>query len=199
MIRTSKSIRSLITEFRKLPGVGERTAQRLAFHVLKASRDDVLKLAKALVDVKDHVIYCSTCFNITEQDPCELCADPQRNNHVLCVVEEPGAVIAVEKTNEFRGLYHVLHGALSPLDNIGPDKLRIAELMKRLHNAAFEEVIIATNPSVEGEATALYLARLIKPLNLKITRIAHGIPVGGDLELADQHTMARALEGRKEY
>ncbi|MBN2055055.1 recombination protein RecR [bacterium] len=198
MIRTSRSLRALINEFRRLPGIGEKSAYRLAFHVLKNPREDAVRLARALVEVKDRVKNCSICFNITEEDPCAICADTGRDRRMLCVVEEPGDLMAVEKTNEFKGMYHVLGGVLSPLDGIGPERLTIKELLARLGDDV-REVIIATNPSVEGEATALYLARLIKPLGIAVTRIAHGIPVGGDIELADQSTMARALEGRKEF
>lgn len=198
MIRTAKSVRTLINEFRKLPGVGEKTAQRLTFHILKAARDDVERLAHALVEVKDRIRYCSTCFNITETDPCEICTDQARNRAILCVVEEPGDLLAIERTNEYKGLYHVLLGSLSPLDGIGPHQLKIKELLTRLRDSGIKEIIMATNPTVEGEATAFYIAKLLKPLNLKVTRIAHGIPVGGDLQLADQSTMTRALEGRKE-
>lgn len=198
MIKTAKSVRNLINEFRKLPGIGEKTAQRLTFHVLKTDRSDIERLARALIEVKDRVRYCSTCFNITEADPCEICTDAGRNRTMLCVVEEPGDLLAIERTNEYKGLYHVLMGSLSPLDGIGPQQLKIKELLERLRSNEVTEIIMATNPTVEGEATALYIARLLKPFNLKITRIAHGIPVGGDLELADQSTMARAMEGRKE-
>jgi recombination protein RecR len=194
----TESIGRLIDELTKLPGIGEKTAQRLTFFLLKASEDDVKQLAKALLDVKARVRYCSVCGNITEQDPCAICSNPKRNRQVLCVVEEPNDLLAIERTREYTGLYHVLMGTLSPLDGIGPEDIRIQELLTRLQQEPCDEVIIATNPNVEGEATAMYLAKLLKPLGIKTTRIAHGIPVGGDLEYADEITMTRALEGRRE-
>ena len=200
-MRTSpytESIDRLIDELTKLPGIGEKTAQRLTFFLLKAPEEDVRELANALVAVKEHVKYCSVCGNITEHDPCRICRDDRRNKQLLCVVEEPNDLFAIERTREYSGLYHVLMGTLSPLDGIGPEDIRIQELLVRLQQSACEEVIIATNPNVEGEATAMYLAKLLKPLGVKITRIAHGIPVGGDLEYADEITMTRALEGRRE-
>ena len=192
------SIARLIDELTRLPGIGEKTAQRLTFFLLKTSESDVRNLAKALLDVKEHVRYCSVCGNLTEQDPCRICTDDKRNQAIICIVEEPNDLFAIERTREFHGLYHVLMGALSPLDGIGPEDLRIQELLARLQHAPCQEIILATNPNVEGEATAMYLARLLKPLGLKITRIAHGLPVGGDLEYADEITMTRALEGRRE-
>jgi recombination protein RecR len=194
----TESIGRLIDELTKLPGIGEKTAQRLTFFLLKASADDVQQLAKALLDVKARVRYCSVCGNITEQDPCAICSNPKRNRQILCVVEEPNDLLAIERTREYTGLYHVLMGTLSPLEGIGPEDIRIQELLTRLQQEPCEEVIIATNPNVEGEATAMYLAKLLKPLGIKTTRIAHGIPVGGDLEYADEITMTRALEGRRE-
>ena len=192
------SIGRLIDELTKLPGIGEKTAQRLTFFLLKAPEEEVKELANALIAVKEHVRYCSVCGNITEQDPCGICRDEKRNRRVICVVEEPNDLFAIERTREYSGLYHVLMGTLSPLDGIGPEDIRIQELLVRLQQSPCEEVIIATNPNVEGEATAMYLAKLLKPLGIKTTRIAHGIPVGGDLEYADEITMTRALEGRRE-
>lgn len=192
------SINRLINELTKLPGIGEKTAQRLTFFLLKAPEDDIKELAKALVDVKANVRYCSICGNITEQDPCTICNDSKRTHQIICVVEEPNDLFAIERTREYRGLYHVLMGTLSPLEGVGPEDIRIQELLVRLQHDPCEEVIVATNPNVEGEATAMYLAKLLKPLGVKITRIAHGIPVGGDLEYADEITMTRALEGRRE-
>jgi recombination protein RecR len=195
MLYTSEALQQLIEEFARLPGIGRKTAQRLALHILKQPREDVVKMAKALVNVKDRIRYCSSCWNITEVDPCPICASPKRDRSVLCVVEEPNDVLAVEKTNEFKGLYHVLGGALSPLDGIGPDDLKIRELLQRI-SGEVREVILALNPNVEGEATTLYLTKLLKPLGVKVSRIARGIPVGGDLEFADEATLTRALEGR---
>ena len=191
------SISRLIDELTKLPGIGEKTALRLTFFLLKASEQDVKDLAKALLDVKQLVRYCSICGNITEQDPCAICQDERRNHRLICVVEEPNDLYAIERTREYSGVYHVLMGTLSPLEGIGPDDIRIQELLRRLQQAPCDEVILATNPNVEGEATAMYVARLLKPLGVKTTRIAHGIPVGGDLEYADEITMTRALEGRR--
>ena len=198
MSQYTESIGRLIDELTKLPGVGEKTAQRLTFFLLKASAEDVKQLAQALLDVKSKVKYCSICGNLTEQEPCSICASSKRNRKVICIVEEPNDLLAIERTREYNGLYHVLMGTLSPLDGIGPEDIRIQELLQRLRDELHEEIILATNPNVEGEATALYLAKLLKPLGLKITRIAHGIPVGGDLEYADEITMTRALEGRRE-
>jgi recombination protein RecR len=188
----------LIDELSKMPTVGPKTAQRLAFHILRLSSEEARALADAIVDVKAQMRHCSTCFTITDVDPCAICADPARNAEVLCVVEDPRDVLALERTREFRGRYHVLHGAISPLDGIGPDDLKIADLLVRVRDGTVKEVIVATNPRVEGEATAIYLARLLKPLGVRVTRIAHGLPVGGDLEYADEVTLARALEGRRD-
>jgi recombination protein RecR len=195
MVYTAESIEHLAEQFAQLPGIGRKTAHRLALYVLKLSRDEVVTLAKALVDVKDKVRYCSICSNITETDPCGICSNPKRDRTSICVVEEPNDVLAVERTNEFKGLYHVLGGALSPLDGIGPEDLRIKELLRRM-DTNVEEVILALNPNVEGEATTLYLSKLLKPLNVKVTRIARGLPVGSDLEFADEATLTRAIEGR---
>ncbi|MDR7520407.1 MAG: recombination mediator RecR [Armatimonadota bacterium] len=188
----------LIDELSKMPTVGPKTAQRLAFHILRLPPEEVRALADAILDVKARMRDCSTCFTITDVDPCAICADQSRDAGVLCVVEDPRDVIALERTREFRGRYHVLHGAISPLDGIGPDDLKIPDLLTRVQTGAVREVIIATNPRVEGEATAIYLARVLKPLGVRVTRIAHGLPVGGDLEYADEVTLARALEGRRD-
>jgi recombination protein RecR len=188
----------LVEQLQKLPGIGAKGAQRLAFHILKTPRDEADRLCDAIREVKERVTYCSTCNNITDQDPCVFCTNPSRDQRIICVVEEPQNVSVVEKTREFRGVYHVLMGALSPLHGVGPDDLKITGLLARVGNGGVEEIILATNPTVEGEATALYLARLLKPLGVKVTRIAMGIPVGSDLEYADEVTMTRAMEGRRE-
>jgi recombination protein RecR len=195
MLYTSESIEKLIEEFAQLPSIGRKTAQRLAMYILKMPREEVAAFAKALVEVKERVIYCSTCCNITESDPCSICSSQKRNRKIICIVEEPNDVIAVEKTHEFNGLYHVLGGALSPLDGIGPEDLKVKELLNRL-NDDIDEIILALNPNVEGETTTLYLAKLLKPLSIKVTRIARGLPIGSDLEFADEATLTRALEGR---
>ena len=187
----------LIEELQRLPGIGPKGAQRLAFHILKAPREQAERLADALRDVKTSVTYCSICNNITDADPCAFCRSDERDHHVICVVEEPQNVAAVEKTREFKGVYHVLMGALSPLQGIGPDNLKITGLLSRIQHGV-NEVILATNPNVDGEATAIYLARLLKPLGVRVTRIAMGVPVGSDLEYTDEVTMHKALEGRRE-
>jgi recombination protein RecR len=191
-------ISKLIDGFMKLPGIGPKTAARLAFYVLDMKEDDVLELAKALVNAKRQLHYCSICNNITDVDPCHICRDARRDASTICVVQEPKDVIAMEKTREFPGYYHVLHGAISPMDGIGPEDIHIPSLLKRLSDEQVKEVILATNPNIEGEATAMYLSRLIKPFGIKVTRIAHGLPVGGDLEYADEVTLTKALEGRRE-
>jgi recombination protein RecR len=188
----------LVEQLQKLPGIGAKGAQRLAFHILKNPRDEADRLCAAIRDVKERVTYCSTCNNITEADPCAFCTSPSREQRLICVVEEPQNVSVIEKTREFRGVYHVLMGALSPLHGVGPDDLKIKSLLARVANGGVDEIILATNPTVEGEATALYLARLLKPLGVRVTRIAMGIPVGSDLEYADEVTMTRAMEGRRE-
>jgi len=195
MVYTSEALQQLIEEFAQLPGVGRKTALRLALFMLKRPREEVVKMARALVDVKDRITSCSVCCNITETDPCPICSSPKREQTTICVVEEPSDVIALERTNEFHGLYHVLGGALSPLDGIGPDDLKVRELLQRFPGDV-SEVILALNPTVEGEATTIYLTRLLKPLGVKLTRLARGIPVGGNLEFADEATLSRALEGR---
>jgi recombination protein RecR len=191
-------IARLVKELAKLPGIGEKTAQRLAFHILKAGPAYASELAGAIAGVVRDVRLCSTCQTLTDKDPCGVCADPRRDPRIICVVEGVPDLLAVERTHEFRGQYHVLHGALSPLDGIGPSDLKIRELLLRLEREPADEIVVATNPDVEGEATALYLTKLLKPLGVKVTRIAQGIPMGGDLEYADQVTLARALAGRRE-
>jgi recombination protein RecR len=192
------SLTRLIEQLTRLPGIGEKTAGRLALHILRADADYARALAGAIVAVKEETRLCSRCFALTEADPCAICTDPERSGDVICVVEEPADLLAIERVREFRGRYHVLHGALAPLDGVGPDDLKIQPLLVRLREQPAREVILATNPTAEGEATALYLARLLKPLGLRVTRIAHGLPVGGDLEYADVMTVGRALEGRRE-
>ena len=189
----------LVEQLQRLPGIGAKGAQRLAFHVLKNPREDADRLCEAIRDVKERVTYCSVCNNITDSDPCVYCTGPTRDGRLICVVEEPQNVTVVEKTQGFKGLYHVLMGALSPLQGVGPDDIKIKGLLSRVAGGTVEEVILATNPTVEGEATALYLARLLKPLGVRVTRIAMGIPVGSDLEYADEVTMTRAMEGRREF
>lgn len=193
-----ESLQNLIDQFKRLPGIGAKSAQRLAFHVLRTPREDTERLCAAIREVKDRVTYCSICNNITDIDPCAFCADDRRDRRVICVVEEAQNVNVIEKTGGFRGRYHVLLGALSPLHGIGPDDLKIKGLLARIQDGAVEEIILATNPNVEGEATAIYLARLLKPLGLRVTRIAMGIPVGSDLEYADELSMGKAMEGRRE-
>ena len=188
----------LIEELSKMPTVGPKTAQRLAFYILRLPTEDAERLSQAILDAKARIHYCSVCFHITDVDPCAICANVSRNRTMICVVEDPRDVFAMERTREYRGLYHVLHGAISPLDGIGPDDLKIAELLHRVQQGEVTEVIVATNSRVEGEATAIYLAKILKPLGIKVTRIAHGLPVGGDLEYADEVTLAKALEGRRE-
>ncbi|HXX64268.1 MAG TPA: recombination mediator RecR [Bacteroidota bacterium] len=195
MLYTSEALQQLIEEFSKLPGIGRKSAQRIALHLLKQPREEVVRMAKALVNVKDRIRYCSVCCNITEQDPCAICASAKRDRTLICVVEEPNDVLAIEKTNDFSGLYHVLGGSLSPLDGIGPEDIKVQELLQRI-GPGIAEVILAMNPNVEGEATTIYLTRLLKPLGVRISRIARGLPVGGDLEFADEATLSRALEGR---
>ncbi len=188
----------LIQEFKRLPGVGQKSAQRLAFHVLRASRDDADRLAQAVIDVKDKLGLCSQCNNISDGELCPYCRDPHRDPAVLCVVEEPHNILPIETTRTFQGVYHVLHGSISPLRGIGPEQLRIKGLIERVGQGEIQEIILATNPTVEGEATAVYLSRLLKPLGVRVTRIAMGIPVGSDLEFADEVTMSKSLENRRE-
>jgi recombination protein RecR len=190
-------VQDLIDELGRMPGVGPKSAQRIAFHLLKLSRDDALRLAHAITEVKDRVAFCERCFNVAEGPLCGICTDERRDPQLLCVVEEPRDIVAVEKTHEFKGRYHVLQGAISPIEGIGPDQLKVKELLARLEPEGVTEVILCTNPNIEGEATAMYLARLLKPLGITVTRIASGLPVGGDLEYADELTLGRALEGRR--
>jgi recombination protein RecR len=191
-------VAALIEELSKLPGVGVKTAQRLTFFLLRSPADQARRLSEAILRVKESIIYCSRCFNITENDPCLICSNPNRDQEVICVVEEPLDVLALEKTGAYKGLYHVLHGALSPVEGIGPKDLRIEELLKRLQDGKTHEVILATNPNFEGEYTANYLQKELKPLAVKVTGLARGLPIGGDLEYADEGTLSRALEGRRE-
>ena len=193
------SLEKLIEEFSNFPGIGRKTAQRMAFFVLKQRNEESEALAQAILEVKSKVRYCTICFNITEDDPCTICQDVKKDRSIICVVEEANDVVALEKINQYKGLYHVLGGVLSPLDGIGPEDLKVKELLSRLKDKQIKEVIIATNPSTEGEATAIYLSKLIKPLGVKVTRIARGLPAGGELEYADQTTLANALEGRVEF
>ena len=195
--RYPKPLARLIEELVRLPGVGPKTAQRLAFFLINQSPAEVESLAESIIEAKRRIRYCSQCFHITEEDPCAICSDPKRNHRFICVVEEPRDVIAIERTKSFDGVYHVLHGAISPLEGIGPNQLRVKELVARI-TPEVEEVALATNPNVEGEATAMYLARLLKPVGVKVTRMAHGMPVGGDLEYVDEVTLTKALEGRRE-
>jgi recombination protein RecR len=188
----------LVEELQRLPGIGRKSAQRLAFHILRTPREDADRLCDAVRDVKDRVTYCSVCNNITDVDPCAYCSDEGRDRALICVVEEPQNVLAIEKTRDFKGIYHVLGGAISPLQGIGPDELKIKGLLERVGAGVVSEVVLATNPNVEGEATAIYLARLLKPLGVRVTRIAMGVPVGSDLEYADEVTMHKAMEGRRE-
>ncbi|MCX7841659.1 MAG: recombination mediator RecR [Clostridia bacterium] len=194
----SPPVARLVEEFEKLPGVGHKTAQRLAFHVLNMPEEKVQSLANAITEAKQKTRYCSVCSNLTETDPCVLCSGTSRDPSVICVVEDPRDVVAMERTREFKGLYHVLHGAISPMEGIGPEDIKIKELLARIRSGNVREVILATNPKIEGEATAMYISKLLKPLGIRTTRIAHGIPVGGDLEYADEVTLAKALEGRRD-
>jgi recombination protein RecR len=193
-----ETLAALVEQLQKLPGIGAKSAQRLAFHILKNPREDAERLCEAIREVKERVTYCSTCNNITDVDPCVYCSSPSRDHRLICVVDEPQNVAVVEKTREFKGVYHVLMGLLSPLQGVGPDDLKIKSLLARVGTDSVDEVILATSPTVEGEATALYLARLLKPLGVRVSRIAMGIPVGSDLEYADEITMTRAMEGRRE-
>ena len=191
-------VQDLIDELGRLPGVGPKSAQRIAFHLLKVDKDEALRLARAVTEVKERTSLCTRCFNVAEGELCSLCLDARRDASVVCVVEDPRDIVAVEKTGEFRGRYHVLQGAINPIEGIGPDQLRVRELLARIEPESIVEAILCTNPNLEGEATAMYLARLLKPLGVRVTRIASGLPVGGDLEYADELTLGRALEGRRE-
>ncbi|MFN3134903.1 MAG: recombination mediator RecR [Candidatus Kryptonium sp.] len=196
MLYTSESLETLIEELTKFPGIGRKTAQRLALYILKQPKEEVEKLVQAIIDVKEKIKYCSICYNITETDPCPICSSPKRDKTTICVVEEPMDVLAIEKTNEYNGLYHVIGGVLNPLEGIGPDDLKIKELIHRVSSGGIKEVIIALNPSVEGETTSIYIANLIKPFGVKVTRIARGLPIGTALEYADIATIVRAIENR---
>lgn len=191
-------ITRLIEEFSKLPGVGRKTAQRLAFHVINMNNNDVEALSKAILEAKREIKYCSVCCNISDSEICSMCSNKNRDSSVICVVEDPRDVAAMERTRDYKGQYHVLHGVISPMDGIGPDMIKIKELIQRVGTQDVKEIIMATNPTIEGEATAMYIARLLKPMGIKVTRIAHGLPVGGDLEYADEVTISKALEGRRE-
>ncbi len=191
-------LQNLIDEFRKLPGIGNKTAQRLAYHVLNLPKEKALRFAEAICEAKEKITYCKVCQNFSDTDLCSVCANPARDKSVICVVENPRDVIQMEKTNEFKGTYHILHGAISPMDNIGPEDIRIKELVTRISGGEVREVIMATNRNLEGETTAMYISKLLKPFGIKVTRIAHGVPVGGELEYADEVTLARALQGRVE-
>lgn len=191
-------LQNLIEEFEKLPGIGSKTAQRLAYHILNQPPEKTEKFAEALINAKDKICYCRICQNLSDTEVCSICSNPERDKSIICVTENPRDVLQMEKTNEFKGLYHVLHGAISPMDNIGPDDLRIKELMQRISEGGVKEVIMATNPNLEGETTAMYLSKLIKPFGIKTTRIAHGVPVGGELEFADEVTLSKALQWRVE-
>lgn len=198
MAQYAKPLARLVGEFEKLPGIGPKSAQRLAFYVLRLSEEEAQSLSTAIIEVKRAVGYCQSCFNFTDQKLCEICRDPRRDESVLCVVSDPRDLMALERTNEFRGKYHVLGGVLAPMEGIGPDQLKIRELLARLVGGMIREIVVATNPTVEGDATAIYLANLLRPLGPKVTRIAHGVPVGGDLDYADQATLIQAFEGRRE-
>ncbi|MBU3957172.1 recombination mediator RecR [Patescibacteria group bacterium] len=198
-MRLPTPVRKLIESFEKLPGIGPKTAQRLTFYLLHVPQKQLDEFAEALGTLKKNTVLCSICFNVSEKDPCPICSNQSRDKSIICVVEQPLDVLALEKTGEYKGVYHVFHGAISPLSNIGPDELHIRELLPRLKNGEVEEVILATNPNMEGEATAMYVAKLIKPLGIKVTRLAHGLPVGADLEYADEVTLSRAIEGRRKY
>ncbi len=189
---------NLVEQFERLPGIGKKSAQRLAFHVLNMPKEKAKKFADAIMEAQEKIHKCSVCQNLTDQETCQICSDPQRDRSIICVVEDPRDVLAIERTKEYNGLYHVLHGLISPMNGIGPDQLSIKELMTRMGDGVVKEVIMATNPTVEGEATAMYLARLLKPMGIKVTRLAYGIPVGGNLEYADEVTLYRAIEGRSE-
>jgi recombination protein RecR len=194
----SGPLQPLIDELGRLPGIGPKSAQRLAFHLLRVPPEDAIRLADAIVAMKERITLCGRCFNVAEGGECDVCQDSRRDSTLLCVVEDPRDIMSVEKTQQFRGRYHVLHGALNPIEGVGPDQLRVKELLARLEPEGIKEVILCTNPNLEGEATAMYLARLVRPLEIKVTRIASGLPVGGDLEYADELTLGRALEGRHE-
>jgi recombination protein RecR len=199
MIKVAEPINQLIRRLARFPGVGEKTASRLALYILRCSKEEAVDLAKSIINVKEKITLCSICYNLTDQNPCIICKNEKREKEVVCIVEEPGDLMALEGSGEFRGRYHVLHGVISPLDGVNPDDIRIKELMERLKGDQIKEVIIATNPTTNGNATALYLSKLIKPLGVKVTRIAQGIPIGGDIEYTDEVTLKKALEGRRDF
>ncbi|RJP25872.1 MAG: recombination protein RecR [Candidatus Abyssobacteria bacterium SURF_5] len=192
------AIARLVEEFRRLPGIGPKSAQRLAFYIINLGRDEATRLAQAIIDAKERVRLCSVCCNITESDPCAICSDERRDRSIICVVEKPSDAASIERGGKFRGLFHVLHGSISPLDGVGPDQIRLKELLMRITPQSVSEVIVATNPNTSGEATAMYIREMLKPLNVRVTRIAQGVPVGSDLEFADNSTLSHALEGRRE-
>ena len=194
----ARPLEKLIKELSKLPGIGGKTAQRLAFHILSMDKEDVLSLSSAITEAKENMKYCSVCGNLTDVDPCHICSDETRDKSVICVVESPRDVSAMERIKEFKGVYHVLNGAISPMDGIGPDDINLRSLIVRLQQSDVKELILATNPNIEGEATAMYIARLVKPAGIRVSRIAHGLPIGGDIEYADEVTLAKAIEGRRE-
>ncbi|MBO5179064.1 MAG: recombination protein RecR [Clostridia bacterium] len=194
----SASIEKLIEEFEKLPSIGHKTAVRLAFHILNSSEENAIEFANTIVDARKNLKYCSVCSNITDIDPCPICANAKRNKEIICVVEDVRDIVPIERTHEYSGVYHVLHGVISPVNGIGPNDIKIKELITRIGNEDVKELILATNPNVEGEATAMYISKLVKPFNIKTTRIAHGIPIGGDLEYTDEVTLAKAMENRRE-
>ena len=194
----SPSIEKLIESFEKLPSIGHKTAVRLAFHMLDLNQEDTNDFINSIINAKTNLKYCNSCYNISDTDPCPICASPKRDNSIICVVEDVRDIMAMERTHEFKGVYHVLHGTISPMNGIGPEDIKIKELLNRIGKNDIKEIIIATNPRVEGEATAIYLSKIIKPMGIKVTRIAHGIPVGGDLEYTDEITLSKALEGRRE-
>jgi recombination protein RecR len=199
MTKVAEPINQLIRRLARFPGVGEKTAFRLALYILRCSKEEAVDLAKSIINVKEKITLCSICYNLTDQNPCIICKNEKREKEVVCIVEEPGDLMALEGSGEFRGGYHVLHGVISPLDGVNPDDIRIKELMERLKGDQIKEVIIATNPTTNGNATALYLSKLIKPLGVKVTRIAQGIPIGGDIEYTDEVTLKKALEGRRDF
>ena len=198
MSEYAPSIEKLIESFEKLPSIGHKTAQRLAFYMLDLSNEEVKEFTDSIINAKSSLKFCSKCFNISDTDPCNICSNPKRDESIICVVEDVRDVLAMERTHEFKGVYHVLHGSISPMNGVGPDDIKIKELLSRLMQGNVKEIILATNPRVEGEATAMYISKLVKPLGVKVTRIAHGIPVGGDLEYTDEVTLSKALEGRRE-
>ena len=199
MTKAAEPIDQLIKRLAKLPGVGEKTASRLALYILRSSKEEAYDLARSIVSVKEKITFCSVCYNLTDENPCKICKDEKRDKEVICVVEEPGDLMALESSGDFKGKYHVLFGVISPLDGVTPDDIKIQELLERLNNGQVKEVIVATNPTTNGNATALYLSNLIKPLGIKVTRIAQGIPIGGDIEYTDEVTLRKAMEGRRDF